>query len=139
MADELLGNYASFCRYTGLENHCRWVQKTTLVAQVQCQFNISLSGIERYDGTYSMFHLPVISAAMPLFPPPLATLVLFVSPHWGVPRLPPQPDLQPARRLLHCALFLLVWGEAANLRFMPECLAYIFHRVSAGGHRNRTQ
>ena len=33
------------------------------------------------------------------------------------------------RRLCLTALYLLVWGEAANLRFMPECLCYIFHNV----------
>lgn len=26
-------------------------------------------------------------------------------------------------------LYLLIWGEAANVRFMPECLCYIFHNV----------
>lgn len=31
------------------------------------------------------------------------------------------------RELLYSCLFLLIWGEAANLRFMPECLCYIFH------------
>jgi callose synthase len=33
-------------------------------------------------------------------------------------------------KLLYIGLYLLIWGEAANLRFMPECLCYIFHRVS---------
>jgi callose synthase len=31
--------------------------------------------------------------------------------------------------LLYTALFLLIWGESANLRFMPECLCYMFHHV----------
>ncbi|ONL96568.1 Callose synthase 11 [Zea mays] len=35
------------------------------------------------------------------------------------------PDTR--RDLLYTALYLLIWGEAANLRFMPECLCYIFH------------
>jgi len=26
-------------------------------------------------------------------------------------------------------LYLLIWGEAANLRFLPECLCYIYHHV----------
>lgn len=25
---------------------------------------------------------------------------------------------------------LIIWGEASNVRFMPECLCYIFHNVS---------
>lgn len=32
-------------------------------------------------------------------------------------------------KLLYIGLYLLIWGEAANLRFMPECLCYIFHNV----------
>ncbi|KAI3451534.1 hypothetical protein Pfo_008199, partial [Paulownia fortunei] len=27
-------------------------------------------------------------------------------------------------------LYLLIWGEAANVRFMPECLCYIFHNMA---------
>lgn len=28
------------------------------------------------------------------------------------------------------SLYLLIWGEAANLRFMPECICYIFHNMA---------
>lgn len=34
------------------------------------------------------------------------------------------------RKLLYMGLFLLIWGEAANLRFMPECLCYIYHHMA---------
>lgn len=34
------------------------------------------------------------------------------------------------RKILYMGLYLLIWGEAANVRFMPECLCYIFHNVS---------
>ncbi|KAI4342985.1 hypothetical protein MLD38_027541 [Melastoma candidum] len=34
------------------------------------------------------------------------------------------------RELLYVSLYLLIWGEAANLRFMPECLCYIFHHMA---------
>ncbi|XP_051127343.1 callose synthase 5-like isoform X2 [Andrographis paniculata] len=34
------------------------------------------------------------------------------------------------RKLLYIGLFLLIWGEAANVRFMPECLCYIFHNMA---------
>jgi callose synthase len=34
------------------------------------------------------------------------------------------------RKILYMGLYLLIWGEAANLRFMPECLCYIYHHVS---------
>nr|XP_018684289.1 PREDICTED: callose synthase 7-like isoform X2 [Musa acuminata subsp. malaccensis] len=29
--------------------------------------------------------------------------------------------------LLYIGLYFLIWGEASNVRFMPECLCYIFH------------
>ncbi|KAL8228535.1 hypothetical protein R6Q57_016119 [Mikania cordata] len=34
------------------------------------------------------------------------------------------------RELLYVALYLLIWGETANLRFMPECICYIFHHIA---------
>lgn len=37
------------------------------------------------------------------------------------------------RKLLMAALFLLIWGEAANIRFMPECLCYFMHQVGGKG------
>ncbi|KAJ6809888.1 callose synthase 3-like [Iris pallida] len=35
------------------------------------------------------------------------------------------------RQLLYMGLYLLIWGEAANLRFMPECLCYIYHHMAS--------
>lgn len=32
--------------------------------------------------------------------------------------------------LIYIALYLLIWGEASNVRFMPECLCYIFHNMA---------
>ncbi|WJX69266.1 Callose synthase 12 [Trifolium repens] len=34
------------------------------------------------------------------------------------------------RELLYVSLFLLIWGESANLRFIPECICYIFHHMA---------
>ncbi|KAF3444128.1 hypothetical protein FNV43_RR13818 [Rhamnella rubrinervis] len=34
------------------------------------------------------------------------------------------------RELLYVSLYLLIWGESANLRFVPECLSYIFHNMA---------
>ncbi|KAF5188382.1 Callose synthase [Thalictrum thalictroides] len=34
------------------------------------------------------------------------------------------------RELLYTSLYLLIWGESANLRFVPECLCYIFHHLA---------
>ncbi|KAI4983466.1 hypothetical protein ZWY2020_023958 [Hordeum vulgare] len=34
------------------------------------------------------------------------------------------------RKLLYMGLYLLIWGEAANLRFMPECLCYLYHHMA---------
>ncbi|KAL9235580.1 hypothetical protein vseg_010326 [Gypsophila vaccaria] len=33
------------------------------------------------------------------------------------------------RKLLMVSLYFLIWGEAANVRFLPECLCYIFHNM----------
>lgn len=45
-------------------------------------------------------------------------------------RLPTIQQEVQQRKLLYMGLYLLIWGEAANLRFMPECLCYIYHHVS---------
>ncbi|KAG6506231.1 hypothetical protein ZIOFF_031553 [Zingiber officinale] len=44
----------------------------------------------------------------------------------GIRRAAPDPR----RELLYAALYLLIWGEAANVRFVPECLSYIFHHMA---------
>ncbi|RCV25733.1 hypothetical protein SETIT_5G189100v2 [Setaria italica] len=36
--------------------------------------------------------------------------------------------------LLYIGLYLLIWGEASNVRFMPECLCYIFHHMARDLH-----
>ncbi|XP_072998818.1 putative callose synthase 8 isoform X1 [Typha latifolia] len=33
-------------------------------------------------------------------------------------------------KILYSSLYLLIWGEASNLRLMPECLCYIFHNMA---------
>lgn len=40
-----------------------------------------------------------------------------------------QSTSDPRRELLYVALYLLIWGESANLRFIPECICYIFHNM----------
>ncbi|CAI9087448.1 OLC1v1021519C1 [Oldenlandia corymbosa var. corymbosa] len=46
-------------------------------------------------------------------------------------RLPRRPTADlPRRELMYVCLYLLIWGEAANLRFVPECLCYIFHNMA---------
>ncbi|XP_047947966.1 callose synthase 7-like [Salvia hispanica] len=42
----------------------------------------------------------------------------------------PWGDRRQQSQLLYIGLYLLIWGEASNLRFMPECLCYIFHRMA---------
>ncbi|XP_062233797.1 callose synthase 10 isoform X2 [Phragmites australis] len=34
------------------------------------------------------------------------------------------------RKIILVALYFLVWGEAANVRFLPECICYIFHNMA---------
>ncbi|KAH7287599.1 hypothetical protein KP509_32G064600 [Ceratopteris richardii] len=40
-----------------------------------------------------------------------------------------QQEIEQAK-ILYIGLYLLIWGEAANLRFMPECICYIFHHMA---------
>ena len=39
-------------------------------------------------------------------------------------------SLTKEKKLLYVCLYYLMWGEAANVRFLPEGLCYIFHHVS---------
>ena len=34
-----------------------------------------------------------------------------------------------ANKMIDIALYLLIWGEAANLRHVPECLCFLFHQM----------
>ncbi|XP_059431397.1 callose synthase 5 [Corylus avellana] len=45
-------------------------------------------------------------------------------------RLPQGHQEIQQRKLLYMGLYLLIWGEATNVRFMPECLCYIFHNMA---------
>ncbi|KAL5582571.1 hypothetical protein UlMin_015013 [Ulmus minor] len=42
----------------------------------------------------------------------------------------PQGSGRQQLQLIYTALYLLIWGEASNVRFMPECLCYIFHNMA---------
>ncbi|KAJ0051718.1 hypothetical protein Pint_01407 [Pistacia integerrima] len=44
-------------------------------------------------------------------------------------RIPVGSDRQQIH-LIYIGLYLLIWGEASNIRFMPECLCYIFHNMA---------
>ncbi|KAI3502032.1 hypothetical protein L1887_30063 [Cichorium endivia] len=48
-------------------------------------------------------------------------------------KVPPSADRQQLH-LLYIGLYLLIWGEASNIRFMPECLCYIFHNMANEMH-----
>ncbi|GMJ00719.1 glucan synthase-like 7, callose synthase 7, Arabidopsis thaliana glucan synthase-like 7 [Hibiscus trionum] len=46
------------------------------------------------------------------------------------------PEAEKQRRhLIYIALYLLIWGEASNIRFMPECICYIFHKMANDVHQ----
>ncbi|KAI3949599.1 hypothetical protein MKW92_000964, partial [Papaver armeniacum] len=40
----------------------------------------------------------------------------------------------PKEKLLYMGLYFLIWGEAANVRFLPECIAYVFHQMAVTLH-----
>ncbi|GJT42861.1 callose synthase 9 [Tanacetum coccineum] len=47
----------------------------------------------------------------------------------GIPPMWSNSDVNKEKKVLYISLYFLIWGEAANVRFLPECLCYIFHRV----------
>ncbi|KAL3828142.1 hypothetical protein ACJIZ3_016944 [Penstemon smallii] len=49
---------------------------------------------------------------------------LGISPVWGN-----LEAVSKEKKLLFICLYFLIWGEAANVRFLPECLCYIFHHM----------
>ncbi|PWA97855.1 glycosyl transferase, family 48, 1,3-beta-glucan synthase subunit FKS1-like, domain-1 [Artemisia annua] len=46
-----------------------------------------------------------------------------------LPHFRQNPDTH-RRELLYVAMYLLIWGEAGNLRFTPECICYIYHHMT---------
>ncbi|KAL9316925.1 hypothetical protein ACSQ67_013442 [Phaseolus vulgaris] len=38
--------------------------------------------------------------------------------------------LSKEKKILYVSLYFLIWGEAANIRFLAECLCYIFHHMA---------
>eukprot|EP00958_Prasinococcus_capsulatus_P024333 scaffold3772_cov390-Prasinococcus_capsulatus_cf.AAC.11 len=40
-------------------------------------------------------------------------------------------DYRTARMLLSLVLYMCAWGEAANIRHMPECLCFIYHNLAS--------
>ncbi|MFS7907498.1 putative 1,3-beta-glucan synthase [Helianthus anomalus] len=47
----------------------------------------------------------------------------------GIPPMWSNMAVSREKKLLFISLYYLIWGEAANVRFLPECLCYIFHRM----------
>ena len=75
--------------------------------------HISICSIKFYFKFYFLAATPNLVASLTIYNCRLPTI---------------QQDVQ-QRKLLYMGLYLLIWGEAANLRFMPECLCYIYHHV----------
>eukprot|EP00252_Welwitschia_mirabilis_P020487 TRINITY_DN5035_c0_g1_i1.p1 TRINITY_DN5035_c0_g1~~TRINITY_DN5035_c0_g1_i1.p1 ORF type:complete len:1905 (-),score=310.30 TRINITY_DN5035_c0_g1_i1:173-5887(-) len=48
----------------------------------------------------------------------------------GIPQRYSFETAQKERKLILLALYFLIWGEAANVRFLPECICYIFYQMS---------
>ncbi|XP_017974639.1 PREDICTED: callose synthase 12 [Theobroma cacao] len=54
---------------------------------------------------------------------------LWIKPNVCIPNSS-RSNSDPRTELLYVGLYLLIWGESANLRFMPECICYIFHHMA---------
>ncbi|KAL5719474.1 Callose synthase 9 [Ranunculus cassubicifolius] len=49
---------------------------------------------------------------------------LFIQPAWSN-----LENVSKEKKVLFVSLYFLIWGEAANVRYLPECLCYIFHHM----------
>ncbi|KAF3452614.1 hypothetical protein FNV43_RR03047 [Rhamnella rubrinervis] len=49
---------------------------------------------------------------------------LCIQPVWSI-----SETVSKEKKLLLVCLYFMIWGEAANVRFLPECLCYIFHHM----------
>ncbi|KAK7303664.1 hypothetical protein RJT34_14576 [Clitoria ternatea] len=63
-----------------------------------------------------------------LLEPSIFRSFLSIKPSLSLSSCPSSDDHR--RELLYVPLYLLIWGEAANLRFLPECICYIFHHMA---------
>jgi len=99
-------NYESWCHYVRCKSNIRYYNDLRVIEVNVCILNFTL-----YNG-YSTIALT----------------------HFGIRNLfnNRYSDGQDRQQLelIYIALYLLIWGEASNIRFMPECLCYIFHHVS---------
>lgn len=73
--------------------------------------------------------LKLLFAEFKLFVNNLAFVTIYCANFIAISLPQGQQEIQ-QRKILYMGLYLLIWGEAANVRFMPECLCYIFHNVS---------
>lgn len=100
---KILQNYQSWCSYLHVSSSIMYVQQFMKILL------ISLLNILQY----------LMSSN---------TIILFS----GIRNVETVTQNKQQLMLLHIGLYLLIWGEASNVRFMPECLCYIFHHVSIG-------
>ncbi|XP_071721170.1 callose synthase 9-like [Rutidosis leptorrhynchoides] len=47
----------------------------------------------------------------------------------GIPPMWINTDVNKEEKVLFISLYFLIRGEAANIRYLPECICYIFHRM----------
>ncbi|KAJ9549228.1 hypothetical protein OSB04_021771 [Centaurea solstitialis] len=47
----------------------------------------------------------------------------------NIPPMWSNSGISKEKKILFISLYFLIWGEAANVRYLPECLCYIFHGV----------
>jgi hypothetical protein len=110
-----------------------WPQKQIMVGSTKCiHWKISRNFLEPWSVSFSFNLLELAKTNSNFYS---IILNLFTDYHLSqclgelMCRLPTIQQEVQQRKLLYMGMYLLICGEAANLRFMPECLWYIYHHV----------
>ena len=108
LVDRIFKNYRSWCNYLRCKSHLRLVN---LLLQIINYLTV-ISKTQTIFISYSTIWTPYIGCMD----------------YFLLCRFQKDCDRQQLE-LIYISLYLLIWGEASNIRFMPECICYIFHNV----------
>lgn len=119
-------NYSHWCKFLGRTSNIRFVHFDAILIHFVLDFIIFVYKRILFFWTtplYTQFHMFYTCGIIQiqLFQLSDNMYLLF--------RLPYVKLEAQQHKLLYVGLYLLIWGEAANLRFMPECLCFVFHHV----------
>ncbi|PPR85546.1 hypothetical protein GOBAR_AA35144 [Gossypium barbadense] len=145
---KLFKNYKTWCKFLGRKHSLRHFELALLCSaavMTQCHSSILFVGVLFWMLLELYFNIQVKASVVALgnirglnwpsgFDPQRQKagdldLLDWLRAMFGF-QLPQGSQEIQQRKILYMGLYLLIWGEAANVRFMPECLCYIFHNMA---------